>query len=157
MTVSKVVSREIQLYHDLVEQEAWKPKHKEAMGCLDLEELLELAIFTYRKLVATDEAWREEVLNGARPSEEETDKAIEKLFATWLKACERIKAVVTSFEDRGHLVRPAGEFRKCYAEAKWNALPAHEAFAHKRFAALRDNAIDEYRAGRTIPLEELGD
>ncbi len=154
---SPVLTRQVECFDELVKDESWKRDHEDANACWELEQVLQFGLTIYRLFMKTDEVISDAILSDRCESPRQARAAFDSLLAWWLRPCETVNRVIRSLEDKGYMVEGAAEFRKHFAEAKWMLTPADKAFAHDRVAAVRDNAIDEHRTGRTVPLEKLSD
>ncbi len=72
-------------------------------------------------------------------------------FKGWYSLCHSTLAMIGSFEKDGHKIGNADEFRKCVETCRGIIKPDSEYFTELH--DLRDAAIDEDNAGRTLPLE----
>jgi hypothetical protein len=68
--------------------------------------------------------------------------ASEALLKRWVKDCD------TYIPDSR-----IPELKKRYEEAKWILDPADEALGHPKMVELRDQAIDDLRAGNVLSME----
>lgn len=127
--------------------ERWKADHRDAMACLGLEQTLALGIAIYDQLIALDLAIREAMLSREEASAVDLEvlDLLVGLIRRWLEPCQKFDRRVARFEALGFEVEGAEEFRKRWAEAKWNLKPADEAFDSPEMVALRDKAIDGLR------------
>lgn len=147
-----VAARQVGYYLELVEEEAWKRDHREAEECAELDQVVRYGVFVYDVLVEIDESLR---LEGELV--EPHVSSIRECFERWLEACEKLLPVASDFERRGHVVDHAAALRKRCSEARWSLGRAEDVLRSEKVTALRDAALADEAAGRTVEVgERLG-
>lgn len=144
-----MIRREIDLFR---EEEPWQIAHEEAMKCRDFEEFLAWFISFTNRLVNYDEKIRADVFTRRIPFDKSLEELIEQCFAAVTEIGERMMKTLEYVErDLLYKVEQADEFRALFAELQGiKAGDAH--FCTEKLAQLEREAIEEYKAGRTVEL-----
>jgi hypothetical protein len=127
--------------------EQWKSNHLDAMTCRDIEDFLHLAIQAFFWICRESDNAQQDILNGARPYSEEEYRGFHKMYAEWLNVCQCYVPHLEECESKGFEVQHAAKFRECLREATGILTPDSDFFSSDSLVILRDNAIDEFRAG----------
>jgi hypothetical protein len=130
-------------------EDRWKQAHDIAMACMDLQETLSHGIGLYEDFKRLDAAWRKGVASGQLPYDPKVHQALKDVFRWWLIPCRSIDRRILFFERKGLTVDNAETFRRYREEAEWMLTPAKDSLRHGAIRRLRDEAIEEHRAGRT--------
>ncbi len=117
----------------------------------ELERKLNYIILRFKNASKDSERWRRLVLDGKVEFSSYRENCARKFYIGWLKYCQPRLAAIDSFENDGHKIANADEFRKCVEACRGILTPDSEYFTELH--DLRDAAIDEHREGRTLPLE----
>ncbi len=142
-----------QRYEEQPEQ--WKQDHDAAMRCFDFEGLLALGLSLFDFINRVDEAWRVKVYRGLVPYDATMDQVIEGLYRVWLRPCDRLHARLAELEKHFD-VKGASEFRAACREVQGILTRDDEFFTGDRLAELRDEAVEDHRAGSTEDMGSVG-
>lgn len=128
--------------------------HYEAMDCLDCETYLQLGIEAFRWLVWADQAIRRAVFADKTAYESEVEEALRSLFVAWLRPCDSAEKWIEVQRDRGFEVDNADEFRRCCEEVRAIVRSFEDRALPEAMARLRDQALADYRDGKTTEFLE---
>jgi hypothetical protein len=138
-------------------QEAWMKDHDAAMQCLDFEGHIAFGLSVLDFVHRLDEAWRTKVYKNLLDYDEDVSKAIDALYAWWLRPCPRVMERLKGFENEGFVVSGAKQFRSACKEVEAIVRDPREVFSSASLVELRDRAIDASRRGDVVEMKELGD
>jgi hypothetical protein len=97
--------------------EAWKPDHKTAMQCRDLEDFLKKAINKFNLIRSADEEWSRRVEAGSATFDPAFAKELHRLYEWWMDLYESGLDGIALFEKRRYPVEGANEFRDAFFTA----------------------------------------
>lgn len=92
------------------QRDALMEQHAEAMKCRDCEDLLHCGIEAYKWLRRADETLREAAKAGFDVGEE-AKEALDLLYRTWLRPCERAERRIREQQELGFTIKNLDEFR----------------------------------------------
>lgn len=142
-------NQRVNRYAEDAATEGWMKDHRDAMVCRDLEVTIKHGIELYEFFHLLDEEVRRREFGPQHGPATGVRVALTDVFKKWLKTGEKLLADTMQFEGAtGHVCDHLDEFRAKIAEARWMLLPASEAFGADEFSELRDQAVEELRAGR---------
>jgi hypothetical protein len=124
---------------------------REAIDCFDCESFLQLGIDAFAWLARADESIRKAIYAGQIEYDQEVDPAIAHLYQDWLRPCSHAEKWIATQESRGYNVSNVEEFRRCVEELQ--AIVAANNEVAGELAAIRDQAVEENRAGTTTDWE----
>ena len=104
-----------------------------------------------------DSGWHAGVFAGQIAYNADQAAHILGFYRTWSKHADRVLAILDRLESEGHAFRGTDEYRRHCREARGLLTSDAEFFAGDALVALRDEAIDEHREGRTVEFHELGE
>lgn len=143
-----VVRGALKSYDD--EAETWKVYHDHAMKCYDFEDFLGVGIALFDGITDFDERHRARVLANEVEYDPEHSATIKDAYRWWLRPCEHIQAKIDSLRADFGILKNAEEFLSRCREAKGILMEDAEFFTGETFIELRDEALDEFRAGNSI-------
>lgn len=126
-------------------------RHREAIECFDCESFLQLGIDAFAWLTRADESIRKAFYVGQIEYDQEVDAAIARLYQEWLRPCIQAEKWIAAQESRGYNVSNVEEFRRCVDEVQAIVSASNEVAGE--LAAIRDEAVQENRAGKTTDWE----
>lgn len=126
-------------------------RHLAAMDCRDCEAFLQLGIDAFHWLNRADCQTRLAVFEGRAAFDPEFDEALGNLYQMWLRPCEIAERWISVQSQRGYTPDNLAEFRECFEEVKAIVAPSVEVGG--QIEEMRDQAIEDYAAGRTEPWE----
>ena len=85
-------------------------------------------------------------------SPEALREQLHNLYRAWLRPCDAVELAVRRCEADGFEVEGAEEFRSARREAQGVLTPDAEFFRGDELVVLRDQAVEDARAGRVEPL-----
>lgn len=124
-------------------------RHIEAMDCRDCEAFLQLAIDAFHWLNRADCQIRLDVFEGRAPHDPSVDEALTTLYRLWLRPCDTAERWISLQLQRGYTPDNLDEYRDSFREVKALVAPSDEVAG--QIEAMRDQAIEDYQAGRTEP------
>lgn len=130
--------------------ESWQPDHAKAMACRDLEDWLIVGIGLFDAITTFDERHQLRVFSNDIPFDADHASIIKNAYRWWLGPCDAIDAEITQLEKADFEVDHAQVFRSKCREAKGILTEDAEFFNSEALIALRDEAIDEHRAGNSL-------
>lgn len=131
------------------EAEEWKRNHHEAIQCYDFEDFLQVGIGLFHAITEFDERHRGRVLAGDVEFDPGHSHEIRSAYTWWLEPCDDITAHLTMLRQKFGDVKNAEEFLSLCREARGIVTDDVEFFSNEALVALRDEAIDEHKAGMT--------
>lgn len=141
----RTASHGVQAFVDVAnELSARQQRDAEQQEC---ESYLQLGIDAFHWLMRADEHYRKAVFSKQLAYDPAFDAAFDHLCVEWLKPTDAAEAWLSSLAARSLSPPNAGEFQECVTEMR--ALLAESRAVKGELAALRDNAIESYRAGDT--------
>jgi hypothetical protein len=123
----------------------------------DLEAVVHTGNELFRAISLVDQNWHTEMYEGRTPYDEADEVEIAGYYRTWLHTGDRVLEAIEEQEARGRSVAGAEEFRKNRREAQGLLVDDAAFFGGDALAELRDEAIDDHRAGRTVDFHVLGE
>jgi hypothetical protein len=150
-----LIREEVKLYE--THSEAWKPAHRSAMRCRDLEARLAFGVFTFGQIGRADEEWRREVYAGKLPFSEEVETTIGDAYRSWARVCDSYLQAIAKLEAEGYEVEHAEEFRRCAREVRGILTNDEDFFASDELATLRDEALEAHQNGITEEIAEFNE
>lgn len=131
--------------------EDWNNDHERALHCMEFELLLGHGLSLLSQVNTIDEKirlkmFREEIEYDAR-----FDDVLENYYKWWLKPCDKLLKELNLLEQEGFSIERAGEFRAACREVQGILTVDNQFFSGNALTDLRDQAIDEHRAGRCEP------
>ncbi len=127
----------------------WKPGLEHATACYALEFVVAQGIALFDLITRADETWRSAVLDGRVEYTKENDDSFAQAYEDWLRLCDEILPDIARAEREGFVLEKAEDLRSRVREAKGILTADEKFFVDDKFVALRDQAIDEHRAGKT--------
>lgn len=146
MSSSRLTRRMISAYAEI---EPWKEDHDRALACYAVEDTLSWGLLLFQGLSEEDANWHTHVLESKIPYDEAQEAELIENYRNWLEASNRLLPTIGQLEEWGFEVRGAHEFRKKCREAHGVLTEDVVFFADEALVNLRDEAINEHRAGRT--------
>lgn len=126
-------------------------RHAEAMDCRDCEDFLQLGIDAFRWLGRADVQYRMRVYRGVAEYDAKFEEDLAALYRLWLKPCDYALQWAEKQLRLEYRLDNLEEFKRCVEEAKALIDPNEE--VTDGIAVLRDEAIEEFRAGKTSAWE----
>lgn len=143
------------------EQEGWKADHDRAMVCFQMEDLLRFGLTQYQSLVAFDESWTAQVFREECPFDKGIQAWFVKIFSDWLKTSELVamafEKIRVDYRARGFSMELWDQFSGALRECRALCGAVNGIEVIDAVVALRDAAIDEHRAGKSVELRDFAD
>ena len=111
----RTAEQQVGFYSD--QSEAMR-SHHEAMECRDCEDFLQLGIGAFKWIQRAEDSIRTAVCDGIVAFDVEIDKAITRLYHSWLGPCPDAEKWIKAQIDRGYRPDNLDEFRKCCEEVR---------------------------------------
>ncbi len=146
MPLSRLTRRMISAYAEI---EPWKVDHNRALACYDVGNDISCGLVLFQMLSEEDANWHTHVLESKIPYDEAQEAELLENYRSWLDASNRLLSKIGVLEGWGYEVRGAKEFREKCQEALGVLTEDAVFFADEVLVNLREEAINEHRAGRT--------
>lgn len=146
----KYAEKELDRFRDDVED--WKREHHLVQVCWEYEDLVAKANFLYTRIIDLDEDIQEVCLLSGAEFHYELDQKVDQLLSSWLEISLEILPHIGDLEREYSSLDGAEDFRRNVKEVQAILTPDREFFAGDALVDLRDQAVDDHRAGRTEPL-----
>lgn len=130
--------------------ESWKSAYVAAMKCRDLEDWLYVGNGIFDAITAFDEKHQFRVLSGEIEYDPAHNELIKSAYKWWLGPCEVLSTEINSLRAQGFLVDNSEAFLSNCRESTGILTDDAEFFDSEALIALRDEAIDEHRAGESL-------
>ena len=125
-----------------------------AILCFDFADLVVQGNNLYESINSLDNDSRTLVYREEIPFVESCEKCIRRLYALWLDVSRKVVIVYSKIESdflrRGFDATPIHELRKAIREAEAMSKCDSDFFTHSKLVDLRDQAIDDLRAGNDL-------
>lgn len=136
-------------------REKWQTEHDRLRDvCWFWEDVVALAVLTYQRIIDLDSDVRESGFRNDLCQEDETEilDELRKLLQTWYRVSREVLTVGASVEREYGSVEKLSDLQAQVREAQGILTPDDQFFVSESIAQLRDQAIEEHRAGRTTGL-----
>lgn len=130
--------------------EPWKPDYEAAMDCRDVEDWLYVGNGIFDAINSFDEKHQLRVMRGELEFDNTHNEKIREAYRWWLTPCEALATRIESLRKSGFNVDHAEQFLSNCREAKGILTDDAEFFKNESLVNLRDEALDEHRAGESI-------
>ena len=132
-----------------IEADEWKWDHDAAMKCYEFEDFLLVGIALFDAITQFDERHRARVLSGEIEFDPDHSELVREAYKWWLEPSGSIAAHIAKLRAQYGEVKNAEKFLSLCREAKGILTDDAAFFSGDALVALRDEAIDEHRAGKT--------
>jgi hypothetical protein len=146
----RFTQKEVGRYQEDVEE--WKQAHESLRrDCWFWEKLIGKANRLFNQILDLDSDIRESVFSGEITAQEEErlHKEVVSLVQQWLQISQDFLRQVVRLEGEYGVVEGAQELRQHIKDAEGILTSDEQFFQGDELARLRDQAIDDHRAGRT--------
>lgn len=134
-----------------LEVEHWNSDHQNAMRCMEFELLLRHALNLLEQIHRADEKVRALIFRGEMEFDPAFEESLRAQYEAWLKPSPAVLARLERYEGQGFTVECAAEFRMACREVEGIVRDDAAFFSSDKLVQLRDQAIDEHRAGQCAP------
>lgn len=130
----------------------WNAAQERATHCLEFELLLAHGLSLLGQVNSIDEKVRLKIFQGDVEYDARFDDLLTNFYQSWLGPRDKLLRELQSLEQEGFPVERAEEFRAACREVEGILTADDEFFTGDELVTLRDEAIDEHRAGRCEPF-----
>lgn len=130
--------------------ERWKEDYEAAMKCRDLEDWLYVGNGIFDAITRFDEKHQGRVFSGEIEFDPEHESLIKEAYRWWLGPCADFTSQIESLRRQNFDVNNSEQFLSNCREAMGILTDDAEFFDSEALIALRDEAIDEHRAGDSL-------